>query len=714
MHDILQMTEIAELHPRLEDTHHRMTDPGPLLVEYLPKPEATAILESGIPDVTEITLATTGTTYVGDLQLRVLEHPKVIATGIVKVTNRRAMTVEAEAEVLAEIDRLTLAVPPAISKELKQYHNVDELDDVRIIRDRQTKASRGFGFLRFPSIEKSRAFLERNYPIIQLYGKGSTDGDDQAAKVRVAFSRERDDRGRADKAEGEWACKICTFVNFPGRKVCFKCQSPQIDMATFGSTTAKPFEFLNSGDSDASPDGAPSQFLLLRGLEPTVTEDLLAKGVGKLYKPIGGVAPLNTIPKKGNAKVASTTGDANLGAKEGSLRRILLVRDRRSNESWRYGFAEFATVDDAQAALTRFNSFEKFTISSKPVTACYIHAGVFVPVFKFVQDERFVFSPLGSTATKLAYWDEDAYVSELVVTEAPDEMSSATLEARMKTATDKAAAAAEKEGLVAPGKEAEGKAKKRKAEAKDPGKLKKTAPAHLQFWSNRHAELHGVKPDNTSEPDGNDSESKEITSTKKPMLSDSKSTIQISYADPIKKCCYLCSRQFKTDVEINKHERLSQLHRDNLENDDLKGKAAAKMIKAGLPPPTAEEDILEYRDRAKERRAAFGAPKRISLPMKKAVDIQDAEENDQPIAPSKGASLLGKMGWAAGEGLGARGSGMTAPIATEMYVQGVGLGAEGGKMGDAVAEAERNTKGGYGDFLERTKDKAKERFERLG
>ena len=198
------------------------------------------------------------------------------------------------------------------------------------------------------------------------------------------------------------------------------------------------------------------------------------------------------------------------------------------------------------------------------------------------------------------------------------------------------------------------------------------------------------------------------------MLSDSKSTTQISYADPIKKCCYLCSRQFKTDVEINKHERLSQLHRDNLENDDLKGKAAAKMIKAGLPPPTAEEDILEYRDRAKERRAAFGAPKRISLPMKKAVDIKDAEENDQPIAPSKGASLLGKMGWAAGEGLGARGSGMTAPIATEMYVQGVGLGAEGGKMGDAVAEAERNTKGGYGDFLERTKDKAKERFERLG
>ena len=153
----------------------------------------------------------------------------------------------------------------------------------------------------------------------------------------------------------------CTFVNFPGRTRCFRCQTPQIgtfgyihtgclltaiDMATFGAPPAKPTNYMNSGDSDVSPNGAPSQFLLLRGLEPTVTEDLLAKGVTKLYKPSRGTSPPAAAAfKKGNAKVSSTTGDANLGAKEGSLRRVLLVRDRRSNESWRYGFAEFGTVD---------------------------------------------------------------------------------------------------------------------------------------------------------------------------------------------------------------------------------------------------------------------------------------------------------------------------------------------------------------------------------
>lgn len=119
-------------------------------------------------------------------------------------------------------------------------------------------------------------------------------------------------------------------------------------MAALGLETAsKPPEYLNSGDSDASTTGTPSQFLLLRGLEPTVTEDLLAKGVAKLYKPgqRSSSPPASAPSKKSTAKIVSTTGDTSLGAKEGSLRRVLLVRDRRSNESWRYGFAEFGTVD---------------------------------------------------------------------------------------------------------------------------------------------------------------------------------------------------------------------------------------------------------------------------------------------------------------------------------------------------------------------------------
>ena len=235
-------------------------------------------------------------------------------------------------------------------------------------------------------------------------------------------------------------------------------------------------------------------------------------------------------------------------------------------------------------------------------------------------------------------------------------------------------------------------------------------PAHLQFWSNRHAELHGAKPDTSGDANAESEEASEkngISKENNPPLK--------SYADLVKKCCYLCSRQFKTEGEVNKHERLSSLHRDNLKNEDMVLKAQAKMAKAGITPATSGDDASEYRDRAKERRAAFGASKKISLPLKKSATQPEEETQDDPApARSKGASLLGKMGWSAGEGLGAQGTGMTAPIATDMYVQGVGLGAQGGKIGDAADEADRNTKGRYSEFLERTKDKAKERFERMG
>ncbi|MCJ1396252.1 hypothetical protein MMC18_009141 [Xylographa bjoerkii] len=131
MHDILRMTKIAEAHHHLEDTHHRMvigrsdevllvcsaanfvfqkTDPGRLHVECHPEPKVTTTLESRVYDEIETILATTEMTRAEDLRLRVLERPKAIEIETVKVTNRQATTVEAEAEVLGEIDHLTLVV----------------------------------------------------------------------------------------------------------------------------------------------------------------------------------------------------------------------------------------------------------------------------------------------------------------------------------------------------------------------------------------------------------------------------------------------------------------------------------------------------------------------------------------------------------------------------------------------------------------------------
>lgn len=477
---------------------------------------------------------------------------------------------------------------------------------------------------------------------------------------------------------------MCAIVNYSTRNKCFRCQAPRPDAGPAGPPgVAAASRVDNHGDNDAAPDNQPSQFLLLRGLDTSVTEELLAKGVAKLYRPNSEGTPGNQ--KKG-AKVASTTGDSNLGARDGSIRRVLLVRDRRSNESWRYGFAEFATIQDAQAAVSRLHSFEKFTISSKPVMVSYIHAGVFVPVMNpTASTERFTFSPLNNPAMKLMYWDEDAYANELTVSTDP--------EPQQGPKNDKPTGQSETKS-----KEAADKAKKRKADPASgaAGAKKMAMPSHLQFWSNRHAELHGIQKKDTDDQVPGDSN-----------LPDSAAPPRQSYADSNRNCCYLCMRQFKTTAEVNRHERLSQLHRGNLQKEELVNKATNKLIKHGIIPQPPE-----YRDRARERRKAFGRSKNTATA--KSAPVVEREPSPPAETTSKGASLLSKMGWSAGTGLGAQGTGMTAPITTEVYAQGVGLGAQGGKLGEASEEAGRNTRGRYDEFLEKTRQTARNRYEQMG
>lgn len=528
--------------------------------------------------------------------------------------------------------------------------------------------------------------MEANYPTIYIYGDSARGNTSDVAKVRIAYGRERKD---ADKPqESDWTCKICGINNFATRTRCFRCQTLRPDPATTGKAS-------NAGDNDAAPDNLPSQFLLLRGLEPSVSEELLSRGVTKLNKP-SGQGNANQPQKKG--KVASTTGDANLGAKDGTLRRVLLVRDRQTNESWRFGFAEYATIEDAQAALTRYNSFDRFTIASKQVLASYIHAGVFVPVPNPTPaTERFTFRPLDNPSLSLQYWDEDAYVTELIVN-APEEDRSVT-----KSSTQNLA---EKESLRAIPDLEKLKKRKQQLEATAGSGAKKATPSHLQFWSNRHAELHGLQQKNGDMKANSDS-------------GDSAPPLK-SYADPTRHCCYLCMRQFTGSAEVNRHERLSDLHRTNLKDETKVKRAEQKLEKHGVTPQTAsvsenEEQKPEYRDRAKERRKTYGVVN------KRGEQVSNTHAKEKAPSPppaaaataSKGANLLAKMGYTSGAGLGASGEGMTTPISQSVYAAGVGLGAQGGKLGDAVDAAERNTKGDYGEWVAQGREKMRERYKNM-
>lgn len=460
----------------------------------------------------------------------------------------------------------------------------------------------------------------------------------------------------------------------------------------------------------------PSQFLLFRNLEMPVNEELLAKGVLKL-----------------------TTPQCPEGAAESSVRRVLLVRDRKTNESWRYGFAEFASSEEAQKALLAYQKMEKFTISSKPVTVSYIHPGVFVPVYNAPKEaEPFTFLGGVNGNVSLAYWDEEGYVSEYVL---------APPAAPAKEADEKKDAAKKK----AKSSTGDPTTKKRKADAAAPAglapaeKKKQNAapaiPAHLQFWQNRHSELHGLprqdsaSSNNTGDPDVDVQNG--TSGGGNAASAASAASANESFADLNKLACLLCVRQFKTPEKLHEHERVSALHATNLKSEETKAAARAKLAKT-KPASATAAPTPEYRDRARERRQVFGNPEKQqpgsgsgggggagggagsqggarnsnnsnNRKQKSPPGRAEAAEEKQP---DRGAALLGKMGWTAGQGLGASGEGRTEHVVAEVYTQGAGLGMHGAKIGD-VETAAKEGSGGYGEFVKKTKDRAKQRFEAM-
>ncbi|KAF3930804.1 hypothetical protein ABW20_dc0107798 [Dactylellina cionopaga] len=352
-----------------------------------------------------------------------------------------------------------------------------------------------------------------------------------------------------------------------------------------------------------------------------------------------------------------------------------------------------------------------FTIKSRPVTISYIHPGVFVPMIQpKPSSERWTFEPLGGMGggVKLAYWDEEGYCKVHLAEGAKQDVTKggqdrAKDDPKPKKKGDKIT---NDTGIIE-------KTKKRKADnmsGKDGAAAPKKLPTHLQFWQERHSELHGansVDPTSTS------------SATKPADDSEQDAPPAKSYANQIKLCCYLCNRQFKSETEVNKHERISKLHQTNLQDENLIKAAEVKLKKNGIARDQeggVDDEGKSYRDRARERRMIHSQPANPGAAKgqqraKEAAAVRASPEPEPKAPISRGANLLSKMGWTEGRGLGAQETGITTPIVAGMYAEGVGLGASGGKVGDVIDGAPEA--GNYQGFVQRTKEKARGRYEEL-
>ncbi|KAI0868297.1 hypothetical protein GGS24DRAFT_506926 [Hypoxylon argillaceum] len=560
------------------------------------------------------------------------------------------------------------------------------LIEVRIKSDDRAGSRRCYAFAEFKYESDAVDYLERHYPALDI-----KNGSGVPTRIYIEYSRERRQAPNLD----DWKCTMCHFDNFSRRVTCKQCKAPR--------SSENAIEMRLDGHSDECPQQTPSQFVVVRGLAPSTNETTLAAGVKKLYmskedepKQSSGMPP----KLRSTAPIGNTHG---LGAKSGSLVRVFMVREKLSEISCNYGFAEFSTLDDARAAVAKYNAHPQFTISSKPVTVAFIHSGVFIPYLHPVQeqDRKFTFAATHNPTLRLSYWNPSVYVSEHL-----------TFDESLYEDKDQKSDHTRQGPDMSTGKES----KKRKAD-KDltapTGKKVIAMAPQLQMWANKHAELHRSKESADAAPSVEDSPPVTGPNAIGATKNLNRTLPSVSYADLDQMCCLLCRRRFKNEPSLRRHEQMSDMHKANLEDRELIAKATQNLKALGKEPTS------NYRDRAKERRLAHNQPNRPKLqlprknpPTNKAPD--SAKELPAKPAISKGAGLLAKMGWSTGEGLGAEGGGRTDIIETMAYTPGVGLGAEGGKIGDAAQEAARATKNNYADFVSKAKDKARERYGKMG
>lgn len=355
-----------------------------------------------------------------------------------------------------------------------------------------------------------------------------------------------------------------------------------------------------------------------------------------------------------------------------SIRRLLLVTGRE-DEHVPIAFAEFLDSNAAGRVLALAAALpgKGFSVKGKPAGLSYIHGGVFMPVYGHVKSG--IFKATNSTQL-LSYWNSDyqcsVFIPEGAIPEDQDQP-----EQKRKGSDDHA--------------------KRKKLKPLGSGVTTKSGSGGMiSHWSKKQDELN----------------------------SDShKGSNTVSYADTKILACLLCSRKFKSEVELFQHETQSDLHKTNLGDTKLVDKAQ-KRLQARAPGSDSgkaetittgpQDPSSDYRDRAMERRVQIKqAGGTIEQP--KARHKRTSREPSPPEptkAVSKGSQLLSKMGYVSG-GLGSSGQGRSEAVKAEGYIQGVGLGAAGGKLDEKALESRTNAGSSYAAFVASVKENARARYE---
>ncbi|KAI8147072.1 hypothetical protein BJV82DRAFT_375526 [Fennellomyces sp. T-0311] len=204
------------------------------------------------------------------------------------------------------------------------------VDEVTLIRDRDTGESRKFAFVRFTSVGHAIQFVEKHYPHFYMGHH----------RVRVDYCNK--DGTREDKIE--WRCAKCGKFNDDSRRVCIECK------AHFESSKSqkrsKETESMDINDGTRDVTHTANNMILLRNLDNLSSEESVFNAVRSFH----------------------------------GIRRVLLIKDKLTRMSCEFAFLDFVNVQAAVSAMAVLEG-EGFSVDGSKPNVSYASPDSFLPAY---------------------------------------------------------------------------------------------------------------------------------------------------------------------------------------------------------------------------------------------------------------------------------------------------------------------------------------------
>ncbi|KAF5296911.1 hypothetical protein FQA39_LY12268 [Lamprigera yunnana] len=148
--------------------------------------------------------------------------------------------------------------------------------DIRLIRKKDTGASRGFAFVEFSTLAEATRWMDMKQGVLMLQ-------DQYRAIMQYSIPKElcqNSEKPPSHKASSDWFCIKCGAQNFKRRDNCFKCHASRMESEEGGSGSDEICNYV-------------TKTIMLRNLDALTTEDsvmqILTTVIPEVVKTVSGV-----------------------------------------------------------------------------------------------------------------------------------------------------------------------------------------------------------------------------------------------------------------------------------------------------------------------------------------------------------------------------------------------------------------------------------------